>query len=159
MLSIWQNWPAGPLPDQSVSKWNRLFPKPRSGFSLLLKHHLIQAYHLGFDWTGWIVLINSEILITTGKGLAGQLTDKWIWLIWLDRLIVKFSLRQERSGRSVHWQMENALKLRLKLQESTHGFGSVFLWIILWAFGKTGAYNWDHGLYETLGPTSIFVVS
>ena len=25
-LSICQNWPAGPLPHQSVSKWNRLFP-------------------------------------------------------------------------------------------------------------------------------------
>ena len=69
-------------PDQSVSKWNRLFPK--LGFSLLLKHHLIRAYHLGFDLSGWIVLIKSEILITT----------------W-------------RCCRSVYWQMGNALKLRL----------------------------------------------
>ena len=26
-LSICQNWPAGPLPDQSVWKWKRLFPR------------------------------------------------------------------------------------------------------------------------------------
>ena len=33
---------------------------------VLLKNHLLCAYCLGFDWSGWIVLIKSEILITTG---------------------------------------------------------------------------------------------
>ena len=33
---------------------------------VLLKNHLLHAYYLGFDWSGWIVLIESEILITTG---------------------------------------------------------------------------------------------
>ena len=33
---------------------------------VLLKNHLLRAYCLGFDWSGWIVLIKSEILITTG---------------------------------------------------------------------------------------------
>ena len=33
---------------------------------VLFKNHLLRAYCLGFDWSGWIVLIKSEILITTG---------------------------------------------------------------------------------------------
>ena len=46
--------------DQSVSKRNGLFPEG------LLKNHLLRAYYLWFDWSGWIVLIKSQILITTG---------------------------------------------------------------------------------------------
>ena len=46
-------------PDQSVSKWNGLFSEG-------LLFHLLRAYCLGFDWSGWIVLIKSEILITMG---------------------------------------------------------------------------------------------
>ena len=59
-LSIWQNWPAGPLPDQSVSEWNRLFPR------VFAEKPLLPVHYLGFDWSGWIVLIKSEIVITTG---------------------------------------------------------------------------------------------
>ena len=32
----------------------------------LLKHHLLRACYLGFDWSDWIVLMKSEILIMTG---------------------------------------------------------------------------------------------
>ena len=40
---------------------------------VLLKNHLLRAYYLGFDWSGWIVLIKSEILILNGgNGLAGE---------------------------------------------------------------------------------------
>ena len=46
-------------PEQSVSKWNGLFPE---GFV----EKPSRAYCFGFDWSGWIVLIKSEILITTG---------------------------------------------------------------------------------------------
>ena len=60
-LSICQNWLARPLPDQSVSKLNRPFPR------VFLKNHLLREYYSGFDWPSWIVLINSEILVTTGK--------------------------------------------------------------------------------------------
>ena len=42
----------------------------------LLKNHLLRAYYLGFDISGWIVLIKSEILITTG--MVWQVSsDKW----------------------------------------------------------------------------------
>ena len=52
----------------------------------LLKNYLLAAHCLGFDWSGWIVLINSEILITTGmvwpvssdKWKAPQ-NNKWRW--------------------------------------------------------------------------------
>ena len=33
---------------------------------VFLKNHLLRSHYLGFDWSGWIVLIKSEILITTG---------------------------------------------------------------------------------------------
>ena len=36
-------------------------------WGFLLKNHLLPAHYLGFDWSDWIVLINSEILITNGK--------------------------------------------------------------------------------------------
>ena len=31
-----------------------------------MKTHLRRAYYLRFDWSGWIVLIKSEILVMTG---------------------------------------------------------------------------------------------
>ena len=68
--SVCQNWPAGPLQDQSVWKWNRLFQE------FLLKNHLFRTYHSGFDWSGWIVSIKSEILVTTGRGWPVSF-DKW----------------------------------------------------------------------------------
>ena len=36
------------------------------GFYFKKKKHLLRAYYLGFDWSGWIVFTKSEILITTG---------------------------------------------------------------------------------------------
>ena len=42
----------------------------------LLKNHLLLAHYLGFDWSGWRVLINSEILITTGMVWLVS-SDKW----------------------------------------------------------------------------------
>ena len=38
---------------------------------VLLKNLLLYVYCLGFDWSGWIVLIKSEIIIDW-NGLAGQ---------------------------------------------------------------------------------------
>ena len=65
-LSICQNWPAVPLPDQSFWQWNRLFQsvfdeKPFPSCTLC---------RIWLVW--WVVLIKSEILIYDGKGLAGQ---------------------------------------------------------------------------------------
>ena len=41
-----------------------------------LKHHLLCACYLGFDWSDWIVLIKSGILIMTG--IVWQVSsDKW----------------------------------------------------------------------------------
>ena len=38
----------------------------------LLKNHLLPAHYLGFDWSGFIVLIKSEILICDGNCLASE---------------------------------------------------------------------------------------
>ena len=40
------------------------------------KTHLLRAYYLGFEWSGWIVLIDSEILITT-KTVGSVSNDEW----------------------------------------------------------------------------------
>ena len=63
-LSKIQNWSAGPLPDQSFWKWNRIFPRV-----FFMDTHLLCAYHF---LTGVIVLIKSKILNATGIGLASQ---------------------------------------------------------------------------------------
>ena len=42
----------------------------------LLKHHRYRACYLGFHWSGWIVLIKSEILIVTGL-VCPVSSDKW----------------------------------------------------------------------------------
>ena len=43
------------------------FDKAISFFQeFLLKNHLLRANYLGFNISGWVVLIKSEILITTG---------------------------------------------------------------------------------------------
>ena len=42
----------------------------------LLKNHLLPAHYLGFDWSSWIVLINSESLITKGRVWPVS-SDKW----------------------------------------------------------------------------------
>ena len=39
---------------------------------VLLKNHLLHAYFLGFDWSGWIALIKSKNSHYDGNGLAGQ---------------------------------------------------------------------------------------
>ena len=41
-----------------------------------MKTHLLRAYYLRFDWSGWIVLIKSEILIATGMVWPVS-SDKW----------------------------------------------------------------------------------
>ena len=42
----------------------------------MLNNHLLRAYYLGFDRSSWIVLIKSEILITTGMVWPVR-SDKW----------------------------------------------------------------------------------
>ena len=42
----------------------------------LWKNHLFRAHYSVFDWSGWIVLIKSEILVTTGRCWPLRL-DKW----------------------------------------------------------------------------------
>ena len=34
-----------------------------------MKNYFLRACYLGFDWSDWIALIKSEILITTGMAL------------------------------------------------------------------------------------------
>ena len=48
------------------------------GFSqeFLIKTYFLRTRYLGFDWSGWIVLIKSEILITTGMARPVS-SDKW----------------------------------------------------------------------------------
>ena len=41
-----------------------------------MKIHLLHAYYLRFDWSGWIVLIKSGILIATGMVWPVS-SDKW----------------------------------------------------------------------------------
>ena len=43
---------------------------------LFLKNRLLRACYLGFEWSGWIVLIKSEILVTTRMVWAVSF-DKW----------------------------------------------------------------------------------
>ena len=57
-----QNWLARLWKDQSFWQINRLFPWVLLNKTTLSCILLI----LGFDWSGWIVLIKSEILIATG---------------------------------------------------------------------------------------------
>ena len=53
------------------------FDKTISFFQeFLLKNHLLRANYLGFNISGWIVLIKSEILITTGMVWPVS-SDKW----------------------------------------------------------------------------------
>ena len=41
-----------------------------------MKKDFLRAYHLGFDWSGWIALIKSTILVT--KGMTWPVSsDKW----------------------------------------------------------------------------------
>ena len=45
-------------------------------YEILLKNYLLCAYNKGFDGSGWLVLIESEILITMGTGWPVS-SDKW----------------------------------------------------------------------------------
>ena len=69
-LSKSQNWPARPWLEQHF--YNEI------GFSqqFLLKNHLLRAWYLGFDGSGWKILIKSKILITTGMVWPVS-SDKW----------------------------------------------------------------------------------
>ena len=49
------------------------FDKAISFFQeILLKSHLLRAHYLGFDWSGWIVLSKSDILISLRRELYGR---------------------------------------------------------------------------------------
>ena len=41
-----------------------------------MKNDFLHAYCLGFDWSGWIALIKSKILITKQMSWPGS-SDKW----------------------------------------------------------------------------------
>ena len=66
-LSICQNWPAGPVRKQMKSAISTVF---------LLKNVLLHACYLGFDWSGRIVVIKSEIIIST-RMIWPVSSDKW----------------------------------------------------------------------------------
>ena len=72
VLSKSQNWLAGPWPDRSFWKWNRVFPRAFQKL-LVMKNNFLRACYLGFDWSGWIAFIKSEILIT--KRMAGLVSS------------------------------------------------------------------------------------
>ena len=76
MLSKSQNRPAGPWPDQSFWQSDKLFPRVFADLLILLR-----ANYLGFNISGWVVLIKSEILITTGMVWPVS-SDKWKALCW-----------------------------------------------------------------------------
>ena len=58
---------AGPVSEQIKSAFSKGF---------LPKNHLLRAYYLWFDWSGWIVLIRSESLNTTWMFWPVS-SDKW----------------------------------------------------------------------------------
>ena len=41
-----------------------------------MKSDFLRAHYLAFDWSGWIALIKSKILITKGMSLPSSF-DKW----------------------------------------------------------------------------------
>ena len=41
-----------------------------------MKNDFLRAYYLGFDWSGWIALIKSKVVITKGMSWPGS-SDKW----------------------------------------------------------------------------------
>ena len=43
---------------------------------IFLKNHLLRAYYLGFEWSGWIVFIKSKILIMM-RMVCLVSSDKW----------------------------------------------------------------------------------
>ena len=59
----------------------------------LRKNHLLRAYYLRLDWSGWPVLNKSEILITTGM----------VWPVsshnWVNYVPKMFTIFQQRSFR------------------------------------------------------------
>ena len=85
------------LPEKHLTPWHReawgSFPKVRTsrldhgrtshseneiGFfqEFLMQNDFLRAYYLGFDWSGWIALIKSKILIMKGMSWPGS-SDKW----------------------------------------------------------------------------------
>ena len=55
------------LADQTMAFFREFF---------LMKNYFLHACYLGFDWFGWIALIKSEFLITTGMAWPVS-SDKW----------------------------------------------------------------------------------
>ena len=43
---------------------------------IVLKYHLLRAYYLGFEWSGWIVFIKSDILVIT-RMVCLVSSNKW----------------------------------------------------------------------------------
>ena len=41
-----------------------------------MKNDFLRAHYLAFDWSGWIALIKSKILITKGMSWLSS-SDKW----------------------------------------------------------------------------------
>ena len=77
---------------------------------VLLKNHLLRAYYLGFDWSGWIVLIKSEILITMGMVWPVS-SGKWkalfvchSWLKWnLEMLVLRRKTSWSKGEATMNW--------------------------------------------------------
>ena len=59
----------------------------------LRKNHLLHAYYLRLDWSGWLVLNKSEILITTGMVWPAS-SDNWV-----NYVAKMFTIFQQRSFR------------------------------------------------------------
>ena len=63
----------------------------------LLENHLLRAYYLGFDWSGWKVLIKSELSCHCDRnGLVGQ-----FWPMESALSLRLCPLRSQNSSRSV----------------------------------------------------------
>ena len=70
--SYWGRFPKSELAGRTCHFENEI------GFfhEFLMKNDFLRAYYLGFDWSDWIALIKSKILITEGNVLALS-SDKW----------------------------------------------------------------------------------
>ena len=78
-------WTAAPFKESASNGSQGRFPFVKTGrtdhgrtsqFENEMKNVLLRAYYLGFDWSGWRVLIKSEIIIATGMVWPVR-SDKW----------------------------------------------------------------------------------
>ena len=72
-----QNRPAGLWPNNLLRRTSN-FDNEMAFFQecFFMKTHLLPTYYLRFDWSDWIVLIKSEILIAKGMDWPVS-SDKW----------------------------------------------------------------------------------